>query len=159
MNRALPLLHFAAWFVALYGTFHAVPGLPHWVIDHATVQPAAALLGWIDPALQARAQGARLLVPGGGLQVLPGCEGTDLALLATAAMLAAPLRWRWRLLGAALALLVMASLNQVRLLLLLQAHRNWPQHFDALHSLWLPLLLVLVLLALVMGWTARWHTR
>jgi exosortase/archaeosortase family protein len=157
MKRALPLLLFAAWFVALQSGFQAIPGLSQWVIEQATVQPAAALLAWLDPSLQARAAGARLVVTGGGLQVLPGCEGTDLALLAVSAMLAAPLRWRWRVTGAAVALAAVVALNQVRLLVLLQAHLAWPERFDVLHGLWLPLALVLVLGALVMVWTARFQ--
>lgn len=159
MKRALPLILFAGWFVLLYGGLQALPELTRWVIDHATVRPAAALLGWIDPALQARAEGARLIVTGGGLQVLPGCEGIDFALLAASAMLAAPLRWRWRLVGVAVALLGMAALNQLRLLILLHAHLSWPAHFSALHGVWLPLGLVLMLLVLVMAWTARFQQR
>jgi exosortase/archaeosortase family protein len=159
MSRTQPLLWFGGWFVLLYTLLQALPGLTRWIIDQGTVRPAAALLGWLDPALQARAEGARLVVSGGALHVLPGCEGTDLALLAISAMLAAPLQWRWRLAGAAVALLCMAALNQLRLLVLLQAHRTWPQGFDALHTLWLPLVLVSLLALLVLAWTVHFRPR
>lgn len=158
-RRWLPLLHFAAWFALLYGGLQALPGLTRWIIENATVRPAAALLAWLDPDLQARAEGARLVASRGSLQVLPGCEGTDLALLAVSAMLAAPLRWRWRLAGAALALVCVAVLNQLRLLVLLQAHLAWPASFGPLHGLWLPLVLVLLLSALVFAWTSHFGTR
>lgn len=158
-QRLRPVFHFAGWFVLLYGTLQALPGLTAWIIVNATVRPAAALLGWLDPALQARAEGARLVSSRGGLQVLPGCEGTDLALLAVSAMLAAPLRWRWRLAGAAVALVCVFALNQARLLVLLQVHLAWPAGFGRLHSLWLPLALVLLLWALVLVWTSRFQGR
>ncbi len=153
--RALPLIAFAAWFSLLYGLLQVLPAVSTWIIEHATVQPAVVLLAWIDPALQARAEGARIVAARGSLQVLPGCEGTDLALLAASAMLAAPLHWRWRLLGVLVALACAALLNQLRLLLLLQAHLRWPAAFGPLHDLWLPLGLVIALATLVLLWTSR----
>jgi exosortase/archaeosortase family protein len=158
-QRLRPVFHFAAFFLLLYLGLQALPGVTAWIIENATVRPAAALLGWLDPALQARAEGARLVSSRGGLQVLPGCEGTDLALLVVSAMLAAPLRWRWRVAGAAVALLCVFVLNQARLLVLLQVHLAWPSGFGRLHSLWLPLALVLLLSALVLAWTSRFQGR
>ncbi len=158
-RQLLPLLCFAGCFALLHAALRAMPGLTSWIIEHATVRPAAAVLGWIDPALQARAEGARLVARQGSLHVLPGCEGTDLALLSVSAMLAAPLRWRWRLAGVGVALLAVFALNQARLLVLLQVHHNWPSAFGTLHGLWLPLVLVLLLLALVLAWTAHFQRR
>lgn len=84
-----------------------------------------------------------------------GGEGTDLALLSASAMLAAPLAWRQRLIGLAIMLFAVFVLNQVRLLVLLQTHLNMPQHFEQLHTLWLPLLMVLLLGGLLLTWVGR----
>jgi exosortase/archaeosortase family protein len=153
--RALPLLAGLLWFGVLYGLYTQWPQLALWAIEDATVRPAAALLAWWDPGMQARAQGSRLVVSAGALQVLRGCEGTDLALLSASAMLAAPLAWRQRLIGLAIMLFAVFVLNQVRLLVLLQAHLNMPQHFEQLHTLWLPLLMVLLLGGLLLTWVGR----
>jgi len=153
--RVLPLLVGLLWFGALYGLYTQWPQLAHWAIEDATVRPAAAFLAWWDPGMQAQAQGSRLVVSTGALQVLRGCEGTDLALLSASAMLAAPLAWRWRLVGLAVMLAAVFVLNQARLLVLLQAHLNMPQYFDQLHTLWLPLLMVLLLGGLLLTWVGR----
>ena len=153
--RALPLLAGLLWFGVLYGIYIQWPQLAQWAIEDATVRPAAALLAWWDPGMQAQAEGARLVVRDGALRVLRGCEGTDLALLSASAMLAAPLAWRWRLAGLAVMLAAVFVLNQARLLVLLQAHLNMPQHFDQLHTLWLPLLMVLLLGGLLLSWVGR----
>lgn len=157
-HRVWPLLAGALWFGALYGLYLQWPMLGRVAVEQLTVQPAAWLLGWLQPALQAQAEGSRLVVAGGALQVLKGCEGADLALLSASAMLAAPMAWRWRLLGLALMLAAAFVLNQARLLVLLGVHLHAPRHFDALHALWLPLAMVLLLGTLLLAWTGR-HTR
>jgi len=155
----LPLLAGLLWFAGLYGLYIHWPQLAHWAIEDATVRPAVALLAWLDPGLQAHAEGARVVVRGGAMQVLHGCEGTDLALLSASAMLAAPLAWRWRLAGLAVMLVAVFVLNQARLLVLLKAHLSMPQHFDSLHSLWLPLVMVLLLGGLLLTWIERFGRR
>jgi hypothetical protein len=48
-----------------------------------------------------------------------------------------------------------AALGQLRLQLLLQAHLLRPAWFDVLHTLWLPLGMVLLLAALLLVWTSH----
>lgn len=150
----LPLVHGLAWFVGLYALYVHWPALSRWLIEDATVRPAAWLLAIAVPSMGAQAIGDRLVVEGGALQVLKGCEGADMALLSASAMLAVPGGWRRRVAGLALMLTAVFALNQLRLLLLLQAHLNAPAWFDRLHTLWLPLAMVLILAALMLAWTA-----
>jgi exosortase/archaeosortase family protein len=150
-----PLLLGAAWFGGLFGLYAHSPGLARWFIEAFTVQPAAWTLQWLAPDLKAQALGARLAVEGGALNVLHGCEGADLALLSASAALAAPVAWRRRLVGLALMLGAAFVLNQLRLQLLLQAHLLRPAWFDVLHTLWLPLGMVLLLAALLLVWTSH----
>ncbi len=152
---AVPLLQGLAWFVVLYALYGLSPAAAAWFIEDATVRPAVWLLGLLAPDWQPQAAGARLWVTGGSLHVLPGCEGADLALLSASAMLAAPLAWRWRLLGLTAMLLAVFVLNQLRLLVLLLAHLREPSWFDPLHTLWLPLAMVMLLGSLLLAWTAR----
>jgi exosortase/archaeosortase family protein len=150
-----PLAWGLAWFAGLYGVYAHWPGVADAFIELLTVKPAAALLQWLAPDLQAQALGSRLLVDGGALNVRHGCEGADLALLAASAALAVPAPWRWRLAGLLLMLAAAFGLNQLRLLTLLLAHLRQPAWFDALHTLWLPLAMVLLLATLLFAWTAR----
>jgi exosortase/archaeosortase family protein len=152
---AAPLFQGLAWFGVLYLLYGVSPGPAMWFIEDATVRPAVWLLGLVAPDWQPQAAGARLLVEGGALHVLPGCEGADLALLSASAMLAAPLAWRWRLLGLTVMLMAVFVLNQLRLLLLLLVHLREPAWFDPLHTLWLPLAMVMLLGSLLLAWTAR----
>lgn len=149
-----PLLHGIAWFAVLQAAYSEWPLLSQWLIEQATVRPAAWVLTLAAPGLEAQALGARLVVEGGALHVLKGCEGADLALLSASAMLAVPGSWRRRLAGLALVLTAVFVLNQLRVLLLLQAHLVAPAWFDRLHTLWLPLAMVLALAALLWVWTA-----
>ena len=154
-----PLAWGLAWFAGLYGLYAQWPALSRWFIEDLTVRPAAWALQWLAPALHAQAVGSRLVVDGGGLNVLHGCEGADLALLSASAALAAPMPWRWRLLGLLLMLGAAFGLNQLRLLILLKAYLHHPRWFDLLHTLWLPLGMVLLLAALLLAWTARFARR
>lgn len=122
------------------------------VIDHLTVQTAALAIDRIDPAAQVQAVGSRLQAPGGGINVLNGCEGTDVLFLMMAAMLVAPLTWRRRAMGLAIGAVLVFALNQVRVLTLFYAFRTNRELFDMLHGIVAPLLLIFAVTAFFIIW-------
>ena len=112
------------------------------VIHQATVKPAAALVQWITPEANARAVAASIQAPGGGLNILNGCEGTEVMFLLIAAFAAVRLGWRQKLTGLALGLMLIFALNQARILALFYAYRNQRSLFDLLHTSVLPAVLI-----------------
>ena len=148
---------FVAIFVALQWGYGASRGgkLEQLVIHEATVKTAVLLIGWITPEVGARADGPRIKAPGGGLNVLNGCEGTDVLFLLCAAMLVAPIAWRARLLGLAVGLPLVFALNQGRVLALFYAFRDDRALFDLLHGALAPLLLIVAVGAFFVLWMAR----
>lgn len=112
-----------------------------WVHD-LTVRTATATINQITPDVAAVAKGSRIVAPGGGLNVLFGCEGTDVVFLLTAAFVAFPLPWRSRLLGLLTGLLLVFVLNQARIVGLFYAFRNDRSLFELMHSAGAPLLMV-----------------
>ncbi len=112
------------------------------VIHQATVKPAAALVQLISPEANARPVAASIKAPGGGLNILNGCEGTEVMFLLVAAFAAVNLGWRHRLIGLALGLALVFALNQARILTLFYAFRNERGLFDILHTTVLPAVLI-----------------
>lgn len=112
------------------------------VIHEATVKPAAALIQLITPEANARPVAASIKAPGGGLNILNGCEGTEVMFLLVAAFAAVRLGWRRRLVGLALGLGLVFVLNQARILALFYAFRNERSLFDLLHTTVLPAVLI-----------------
>ena len=112
------------------------------VIHQATVKPAAALVQVITPEANARPVAARIKAPGGGLNIINGCEGTEVMFLLIAAFAAVNLGWRHRLTGLALGLVLVFALNQARILTLFYAFRNERSLFDVLHTTILPVVLI-----------------
>lgn len=132
--------------------------LHSWVIEHMTVAPAAQLLGWLDPTLGVSAQGDRLKAQGGGLRVSGGCEGMDMALLLISGVLCAEVGWRQRLWGLAAGSMLVFVLNQTRMLGLFYAFRHDRELFDLLHTVLMPLAMVLVLGGFFLVWLGRMDT-
>ncbi|MEY2890790.1 MAG: hypothetical protein RJA98_698 [Pseudomonadota bacterium] len=130
---------------ALYSTLGAP--VERFLIETVTVRPAAALLSVLAPGVGAQALGPRLTAPGGGVNVLAGCEGADLLFLLVAALAAAPLSWRDRAVGLAIGLAVALAANQARILALFFVAREWAPGFAVLHGVVAPLLAVLVVTA------------
>jgi exosortase/archaeosortase family protein len=112
------------------------------VIHEATVKPAAALIHLLTPEIPARAAGASIKAPGGGLNILNGCEGTEVMFLLAAAFVAVRLPWRRRIWGLILGLTLIFALNQARILALFYAFRTDRALFDTLHTAILPVVLV-----------------
>lgn len=116
--------------------------LERFVIDTATVQPSAWLAGLFTPDIQPYAQGSRLKAQGGGINILNGCEGTDVLFLLIAAFTVAPLFLRQRLIGLLLGTGLIYVLNQGRILALFYAWRADRGLFEMLHGYLAPLILV-----------------
>lgn len=112
------------------------------VIHEATVKPAAALVQAITPEANARPVAASIKAPGGGLNILNGCEGTEVMFLLIAAFAAVRMDWRQRLMGLAPGLSLIFALNQARILALFYAFRNERGLFDILHTTVLPAVLI-----------------
>lgn len=112
------------------------------VIHEATVKPAAAMVQLITPEANAKPVAASIKAPGGGLNILNGCEGTEVMFLLVAAFAAVRLGWRHKLTGLALGLVLVFALNQARILALFYAFRNERSLFDLLHTTVLPAVLI-----------------
>lgn len=145
---------FVATFAALQALWTTTAGgiVERLVIDKATVEVAATWVRLLTPDLPVAAAGPRLTAPGGGINVLKGCEGTDVLFLLLAAFAVAELRWRHRLAGVALGAAMVYLLNQVRVVALFYAYRQDRALFDLLHGTLGPLLLVALIGLFFFAW-------
>lgn len=152
---------FLALFALLQYGWQSARGtaLERWVIDLGTVKPAAALIGVVTPELRAVPQGASIRAPGGGLNILNGCEGTEVLFLLCAALAVAPLSLRQRMLGLLAGGLLVYALNQARILALFYASRDDRALFDLLHGTVAPLALIAVVGMFFLAWTSLAHRK
>jgi exosortase/archaeosortase family protein len=133
------------------------------VIHDLTVGTATALVNLLAPGAQAVATGSRIAAPGGGINVLNGCEGTEVLFLLVAAIVVHPAPWRryWRdkLAGLALGTLAVFALNQVRVVGLFFLFRHDRELFAQAHAWAAPLVLVVATLGLFALWSERLAVR
>lgn len=138
------LIIFIAIFVLLQWGWSAARGswVERLVVHQVTVIPAAALVRLLTPEIPAQAVAASIKAPGGGLNILNGCEGTEVMFLLAAALAAVSLPWQHRVLAMLLGTGLIFVLNQGRILTLFYTFRADRSLFDALHTAVLPVLLV-----------------
>jgi exosortase/archaeosortase family protein len=129
-------------------------GVEQLIIHDCTVEPAAHLVNVFTPSVHARAVGFSLQAPGGGLNILNGCDGMEALLLLCAAFAVVPIPWRHRLAGLLLGVAVVFLVNQLRILLLFYAFRAGPAWFDPLHSTITPIAVILTVSAYFYAWLA-----
>jgi exosortase/archaeosortase family protein len=127
-------------------------GLERLVIDEMTVKPAAWLIAHITPGVSVEAAGSRLVAPGGGINILNGCDGMDVVLLLIAAMLVVPIPVYWRLSGILTGSGVIYCCNQLRILALFYSYRTDKPLFNLLHGMVAPILLILVVTVFLVLW-------
>lgn len=127
-------------------------GLERLVIDEMTVKPAAWLIAQITPEVSVLAAGSRLVAPGGGINILNGCDGMDIVLLLIAAMLVAPIPVYWRLSGILTGSVLVYCCNQLRILALFYSYRTDKPLFSLLHGMVAPILLILVVTVFFVLW-------
>ncbi|MDP1789707.1 MAG: archaeosortase/exosortase family protein [Methylibium sp.] len=162
-------MHLFGWlrvslFLALYALLHWAyqslreSSLDPWFIHTITVQPAAVLIGWLSPFDGVSAVGPRLVWPQGRLTLLAGCDGFEVMSLFIAAMLVADVTWRRGLVMLLAGCAAVWGLNQLRIAALYWAFRYERDWFDAIHTVWGPLLLILCVTVFYL-WALRWQPR
>jgi exosortase/archaeosortase family protein len=151
-NSSPPKKRFAIWrllaFLAIFAGLQALYGaakgtwVERFVIDQATVKTSAWLIDKADPQVMVQPVGTRLRAPGGGINILNGCEGMDMLCLMIAAMLVAPLTWKAKLAGVIAGTCFIFVLNQARIMALFYSFRANSAVFEMLHGLVAPLVLI-----------------
>ena len=148
---------FLAIFAALQLTWTSLRGsdVEWWIVHDATVRPAVWLVNIITPQVHARAVGISLRAPGGGLNILNGCEGMEALFLLLAAFIVAPISLRSRLIGLVLGIPLVYVVNQARILTLFYVYRADHSLFDPLHGMVTPIAVVLMVCCYYYAWLAR----
>lgn len=137
-------LMFILVFMALQAGWEAARGsrLERLWVHDLTVRSATALINLLTPEVGAVPQGSRIVAPGGGLNVLFGCEGTDVVFMLAAAFAVFPLPARVRLQGLLSGLVWVFLMNQLRIAALFYSFRADRGLFDLLHTTAAPLLMI-----------------
>lgn len=150
------VMFFAAFAVLQLG-WNALHGsaVERLIVHDGTVRPAAWLVNFFTPSVQARAVDFSLRAPGGGLNILNGCEGMDALLLLICAFLVAPVSWRTRLPGLLAGIPVVFVVNQARILTLFYAYRSDHSLFEPLHGIIAPIAIVLIVSCYFYAWLAH----
>jgi exosortase family protein XrtM len=154
------LLAFVALFAGMYAALSQAwgEGLSHWLIDWATVKPAAWIARQLSGHADILADGSHLRSMSISLNILYGCEGTDALMLLASALLVAPASFRDRLIGVAAGTGFVFAVNQVRVLVLFFSVQSHPAWFGPLHGLIAPLSVVVLVVVFFLCWL-RWAAR
>jgi exosortase family protein XrtM len=137
--------------VGQYATVSARTYIADWLV----VAPSAWTLSALYPADGIVVDANSVVSQRVRLNVLPGCEGTELFILPVAGIAAYPASLRARATGLALGLPLAFALNQVRVLALYATVRDHPAHFELVHAWLAPTLLVACLGCFYAWWTSR----
>ena len=147
-------LLFLSVFFVLQMSFDACRGtsFEHFVIGDLTVVPTATLINVITPEVGVKAMGNQLRALGGGINVMKGCEGTEIMFMLVASFSAVVMPWRRRLAGLGIGILMVFCLNQVRLVVLFYTYRSDPSLFKLIHGTLGPIALVAIVGLYALYW-------
>lgn len=158
-------LRFAVIFLALFfvmqGTYSFTRDtwVERLVIDRATVGTSAMLINAISGPGTVVSAGHTLQGSSGRLSVLNGCEGTESLFLLVAAIVAFPMSWRSKILGALCGAVLVFVLNQIRIVGLYFVLRRPGNLFEILHGVVAPIIIVAAGCAFFLFWIERARRR
>jgi exosortase family protein XrtM len=117
--------------------------------------PAAFLIDRITPDVRAYAEGSHIRSSAGGLNIINGCDGMELLFLLIAGFAVAPLKWRSRVYGTLVGVVLVHVLNQARIVALFYSSRANPPLFEALHGFVAPIMMVIIIAMYFYIWLPR----
>lgn len=141
-------------YVAFYVIYCLVPDqvLRDVIYPYGLVGPSVSLLHWLAPAEDVATHANQLVSSRAVLEIVRGCDGSGVWFLVSAAMLAFPARWRYKVLGVLASAVLVYVLNLARLVGLYFAAVARPAWFVPLHGYFVPTLLIVIMCLFFMAW-------
>lgn len=122
------------------------------IVRFFAVIPAGILLDWLTPGFSVTTTGTHILSPLANLNVLKGCEGSEILLLLYAAVVALGRPLKTTVSGLLLGTTLVFMVNQIRLVSLFFVAAYHKPHFELVHGLLAPLLMVAIVTAFFLYW-------
>jgi exosortase/archaeosortase family protein len=146
----------AAFFIAYFVYTFPYSGLPYRIFTEYLrlyACAAGAVLHIFDPTVSVSGS---TIAGRASLAIVRGCDGTEVLILFTSAVLASSIYpWKLRALGVVAGAAVLLVANVVRICCLYYVSARWPAAMDTWHfEIW-PLILITTALGLFLGWM-RW---
>ncbi|HWP42776.1 MAG TPA: exosortase H [Blastocatellia bacterium] len=157
-------LRFLALFALIFGVcyflFGVSPGVRFGVIEPYTeflAESVAAIINLFGAG--ATAEGALVRSPEFSINIAMGCDGIEAASLFLAGVLAFPTSWRARLMGLALGIPLIQTINLARLVGLYYAGIFMPAIVDEVHVYVAQTIVILISTAILIFWLDRFAAR
>lgn len=115
---------------------------------------AGRLLG-----IEVSSQDTMLHMGSDSLEVMDGCNGVVALVVFSSAVLAFPVRWKQRIWGVGVGIVLILGFNLVRLVNLIFVARSFPQHLEFFHVFIWQVLIILMAFLLFLGWSFTLGTR
>jgi exosortase family protein XrtM len=155
MNGLFVVILAATYFI-LYAAYSLVPEsfLADNVYYYGIVCPSKTLINWISSGEHAMGAGNSLTSSTVNLNIVRGCDGSGVAFLLIAAIVAVRESPRRTLIGIVGALALVYALNQLRIVALYFIASRWLSWFTPMHVYFIPTLIILVATIYYAAWTA-----
>lgn len=149
-------LKFIIGFALLMGSFEASRGtaFERFVVEDLILIPNARLIDFLWPADHVELVGRTFVSGGTKMRVTRGCEGIEMFLLLSAAIVAFPASLKRRLQGLLIGFVLAYILSLARLTALVFTLRHAPDAWEALHGLVLPLAPVIGMAWYFLHWSS-----
>jgi len=146
---------FVAVFIAIFAACQLTAVSSRiYIADWLVAAPAGWTLAALFPTDEVSVVANRITSTRARLNILPGCEGTELFFLLIAGVLATPARWRGKLSGLGIGLSLAFALNQIRVAVLYWVVRDHAAQFELVHGYLAPTALVIGLGVFFHIWSA-----
>jgi exosortase/archaeosortase family protein len=145
-----------AVFAILVGAFEACRGsaFERFLVEDLILAPTVRIIDLVWPADHVVLVGRTFISGTTRMNVTRGCEGVEMFLMLSAAILAWPGRLRTRLAGLLIGFVLAFCLSVARLMVLVYTLRHAPRAWESLHGLILPLAPVLIMAWYFYRWSA-----
>jgi exosortase family protein XrtM len=149
-------LSFIITFAILTGAFEAARGsaFERFVVEDILLMPTNRVINFLSPMDHVELTGRSFVSGAYKMHVIRGCEGIEMFLLLSAAIIAFPATTARRLWGLAIGFVLAYALSVARLTALVYTLRHAPDAWESLHGLILPLAPVIVIAWYFLLWSA-----
>ncbi len=148
-----PVLFFAAM-IALMSAYYSLPTLfiENTIVRFFAVIPSGIIVDWLTPGYDVSTEKTRIISSIARINVLKGCEGTEVLLILYAAVLSVMRPWKYSVIGVIAGTALVFVLNQVRIVSLFFIAAYHKNFFELVHGFLAPVIIIVITSAFFLLW-------